>query len=449
MATTVTAAPATNRTHEFLQTIVDDVAKRGGGEARLPAGVYDMFDALHLRSGVHIIADGEVVLRNMPSVSSVILDQLGYGHYEFRPAEPEKFRVGMGVLLFDKTTFNFCTTAATITHQRGDTFFINRPFARDYNADLAARVVNVHSLIEGAHVHDASATGLVLDGRCDEETHEINGCRGGGAFLLRCDRVRLDGLEVRKFRGDAISFQQCTDIRVTACNLHGNIGSGLHPGSGTVRYVMSGNHIHHNGRCGIFYCLRTTHSICDNNHIHDNGIIGISIGERDTDHLIRNNRIERNGGPAVAFRPPLHEPGNRVELRANMMSGNCRKTGYAEVMIPAGMRDILLDGNTIEPMTPGVRPVAVKTGCERIHAFANRVASRAQEHTDFIVPAEHADDAHDRWEHPRCGADVSTTGVADFVVTSTPTGFPAIGPAALPVDGALHLGVDRLPVWRD
>src|SRR5262245_19029663 len=98
------------KTNAELQSIIDKAAVRGG-VAKLPAGTFMMWDALHLRSGVRVVGSADkkkpTVLVKAPSVESPLADYLGYGHYEFTVKEPEKFRVGMGVHILDKHAMGF------------------------------------------------------------------------------------------------------------------------------------------------------------------------------------------------------------------------------------------------------------------------------------------------------------------------------------------------------
>src|SRR5438128_158095 len=102
-------------TNHTIQRMIDDRAARDGGTVEIPAGVYAMHDALHLRSGVRVVGERGTILRKVPSVSSPLVDYLGYGHREFTVAEPEKFRAGMGVHILDNNSGGFYTTVATIT----------------------------------------------------------------------------------------------------------------------------------------------------------------------------------------------------------------------------------------------------------------------------------------------------------------------------------------------
>ncbi|MFW6162516.1 MAG: hypothetical protein ACODAJ_07075, partial [Planctomycetota bacterium] len=115
-----------------IQAAVDRAAEKGGGRVLLPPGVYLMHDSLHLRSGVHVEGSGrETVLRKAPEVRSALSADLGYGHYDVSVAEPEKFRVGMGVLVADDRAGGFYQTVGTLTWRDGDRFGISRMLHHD------------------------------------------------------------------------------------------------------------------------------------------------------------------------------------------------------------------------------------------------------------------------------------------------------------------------------
>jgi len=328
-------------TNAALQATIDQTAANGGGVVEVAAGIYQLSDAIHLRSGVRIVGEKGTIFRKNPSVSSVISDYLGYGHYEVMVEEPEKFEVGMGIFVSDHTANYFFSTTATILEKRGNALIIDRMLNSDIYPDNEATASTLFSLVSCIDIHDASIENIVLEGDIDE-TLILNGCRGGGVFLLNSQRVRIENIEVRHFNGDAISFQQCIDVAVKGCDLHHNQGSGLHPGSGSVRYVFERNHVHQNTSTGLFYCLRTSHSRCENNLFEDNGGAGISIGERDTNHLIRGNTIRGNGGAGVLFRQPLRNGGDMVRLEHNQIGPNCTHSSHvgAEIVIGSGLRDI-------------------------------------------------------------------------------------------------------------
>ena len=425
MARTITVGKGAyaGTTNAAIQKAVDKVAAGGGGVVIVPAGTYMMHDALHLRSKVRVVGRKGAVLKKVPSVSSRIVDFLGYGHYEFTVAEPDKFRVGMGVHILDDKSGGFYTTVATITERKGDTFLIDRMLNHDYLPRSKARAVSVYPLVEGTGVRDAAVEGLVLDGNYPAETFRINGCRGGGVFLIQSQRVRIANVEVRHFNGDAISFQQCADIVVEGCHLHHNTGHGLHPGSGSVRYVMRKVRSTHNGGCGVYYCLRTTHSILEDCDLSDNGREGISIGTRDTDHLIRRNRVRNNALTGVLFRGAVRRGGDRTILRGNAIGPNCTSKGDSEIFLTRNLRDVLIQANAIDPGDH--KALRVEAGCKRVWFADNAVAGAPQQRNQVSIAR---------------GSEVGF---------DAPEDFPPVGPSALGADGARHLSVPKLAPWKE
>ena len=413
MTTQTVTVEGMTSTHTAIQSAVDAVAAQGGGTVEVPAGTYRMRNALRLRSGVQVVGEKGARLINEPSVSSALVDYLGYGHYEVTVLEPDLFEPGVGLHVLDDRGFGFYTTVATVVGKSGNRLFIDRPLAHDYDPQSNGRAVRVHSVVEGVGVRDVGITALELDGNADEESFELNGCRGGGVYLLESHNVRLEHVEVARYRGDGVSFQQCTDVTVTDCHVHDNVGGGLHPGSGSVRYEMTENRIERNGRCGIFYCLRTTHSSCRGNWIERNAGSGISIGERDTDHDIVDNVIAGNGQGGIVFRPPRAHGGDRVRIAGNRIGPNeAGEQGY-ELDVAGGLRSILVTGNTFTPA--GNTAIGVGPDCTDISVVGNEVDGRALASDDV-------------------------GGAGDSVSFGTPVAFPPVGPDAADADAVRHLG---------
>jgi hypothetical protein len=406
-------------TNEALQRAVDTVAAAGGGVVEVPAGTYRMRNALHLRSLVRLVGQPGTVLQKIPSSECPIVDYLGYGHYEVSVTDPGLFPVGTGIHVTDDHAGGFYDTVATVIGVKKNLLFIDRMMNHDYHPTAHGRVASISSIIEGCDVMDASIEGLCLDGN-PEEKRTLNGCRGGGVFLLRCRNVRMQGLEVRHYNGDAISFQQCTDIIVRGATIHHNIGTGLHPGSGTVRYLMQDNAVHDNGGNGVFYCLRTSHSICSGNRLERNGQPGISVGERDTDHLIRDNTVVGNARCGVEFREALVHGGDRVVLAGNVIGPN-EPGGKAEIVIGSNLHDVHMSGNFVRPS--GRAALHVAEGCSRLSFAGNTVDGRPQRKSDLA-------------------------GLTDAVAFEPPSKLPPVGPQVIALDGARHLLIEKLPPWK-
>jgi hypothetical protein len=413
------SADFVGHTNREIQAAVDRVAAHGGGEVRLLAGTYDMEDSLHLRSRVRIRGEGEkTILRKLPSVTSALSADLGYGHYDVSLAEPDKFRVGMGVHIHDDRSGGFYDTVATLTWREGDRFGLSRMLNHDYGRYANCVVTSIFPVISGYHLEGVVVENLTIDGSKAENAY-LNGCRGGGVFLLQAHDVKLRGLHVRDYNGDGISFQQCRRTLIEDCLLEANAGLGLHPGSGSVGAVLRRNTCRRNGSDGIFYCLRVSYSLCQGNTIEDNGGFGISIGGRDTDHLIRGNTIRHNAKQGVYFREgDLAMAGSRNLLEGNTLEGNCVREGAAEIDLEGEVRDIHLLGNTLRPGTRDGKPLAgvlVGPKADRIVCAGNRVEGD--------------------------GATALDNRAGEGAVSAEPPARPlAVGPDHLPKHGDAHLG---------
>lgn len=400
--------------NKCIQRLVDEAWRQGGGTVEIPAGIYRMRDALHLRDNVRVMGEQGTVLQKMPSVNSDLACVCGYGHYEFAVTEPEKFSVGMGVLIFDNKAGGFYTTQATIVAQRGKYFYVDRPFAHDYSPARDGGVTALHSLIDAHGVHDAAAENLVLDGNWPAETNNLTGCRGSGVFLIESHGISVKNIEVHHFHGDAIGAQQCTDITISQCFAHHNSGVGLHPGSGSVRYYLQDNKIEDNGGCGIFYCLRTTHSLCENNTILRNGLDGISVGEGDTDHILKGNFIAQNCGAGIHLRPPVIQSGDRLWIEGNELRGNNTDGKSAEFTIAHDLHDVCFLRNEIQSGDGKI--IEIDRNCSHIFLSENSINGHLQSTEDI-------------------------TGDISSVVFSKPATFPEVGPEAAGEDSARHLNV--------
>lgn len=410
-----------------LQRAVDSLAYEGGGTVVIPPGTYEMVDALHVRSGVNIQGAGrDTVLRMKTSTKVALSDYLGYGHYELLVEEPDKLEVGQGVLIRDDASHGFSTTTSTIIDRVGDRFYLDGMLNDNYDPGRGGCVITVFPLICSRYAENISISNLTLDGNEDQE-YSINGSRGGGIYLMQSHKVVVDGVEVRDYMGDGISLQQCTDITVQNCRLHHNKGSGVQPGSGSVRYVIRNNRIHHNRGNGVHFRLRTTHSLCEDNEIHDNSGAAISIGERDTDHMVRSNECWTNGGPAVLFRDARYHGADRVIVHGNAFRSNCQKEGPAEVVIGERMSNLFFRRNFFypDPHDEKERPVAcLSQTCKNVYFFDNTVAGEALTGANLEDPGGSA-----------------TTGEPEHEMK--------VGPAQAKPDSARHLGTQLPANWQD
>ena len=356
---------AKSGTNVILQKAIDTLSSQGGGKLLISDGTFYMFDSLHLRSNVSIIGSKKTVLKKAKCVYSKLSADLGYGHYDVSVEKPELFKKGMGIYIFDDFGKGFYGTVATITWKDGDKLGIDRMLNHDYARIRNAMVCSVFPIVSGYYVKNAVIKGIMIDGNADENLF-IDGCRGGGIFLLQCHNIDIENVFISNYNGDGLSFQQCTNLKISNCEINNNRGSGLHPGSGSAGVVMSKCKITNNGKDGVFYCLRVTYTLLENCEIMGNGNDGISIGARDTDHIIRNNIISNNYRYGIYFRPADRVMGgHRNLIDSNIIKDNCKNQGDSEVFIEDITDDIWLKKNQISGENSKYA-IIVGEYCERI-----------------------------------------------------------------------------------
>lgn len=340
-------ADLTGNTNTVLQAAVDRIAAAGGGIVKILPGNYIMHDSLHLRTGVRIEGSGsDTVLLKPPSVSSPILYFLGYGHFDVSVAEPDKFKVGSGICVTDLDAGGFYNTVSAVIAKNGSELIIGKMLNHDYHPSRGGRVLSVYPVISGCNIRNVSVSDLTVDGNASENEY-LNGCRGGGIFLLQAHHAKLNGITVKNYNGDAVSFQQCRNTLIENCICHENTGTGLHPGSGSVGAVMRNIICRKNGGDGIFYCLRVSFSLCEQCIFEENAGNGISIGHRDTDAIIRNNIIRNNGRHGIYFRKDdLNKTGCRTLITGNDFGKTRKPDETAKIYFDSQADDVVITDNS-------------------------------------------------------------------------------------------------------
>jgi parallel beta-helix repeat protein len=331
-----------------LQAAVDYVAGLGGGTVEIGPGEFLMRDSLHLRSFVTVRGSpGKTILRKAKSASSPLALDGDFGEEQITVTNPDGFKVGFGVAIWDKNSGGFHTTVARITGQNGRAFSIDAPLNADCMVTDKAQAATVFPVVSGCDIEGARVENLIIDGN-KEENVALNGCRGGGIFLYRGFGTVIENCVVRNYHGDGISFQQSNDVLVQGCVSEANAGLGLHPGSGSQRPVIRDCIARHNGEDGLFLCWRVKHGLFEKNILENNGRYGISIGHKDTDNLVQNNQVRSNQQDGVFFRNESEGmAGHRNRLENNVIENNGRKTDAAGIRVRGETKDLVFRNNII------------------------------------------------------------------------------------------------------
>jgi parallel beta-helix repeat protein len=336
-------------TGEAVQIAVD-VLKGRGGIVRLEPGTYQVMAPIRLTSGISLIGAGkETILRKVDGYSSPFVIDGDYGMLKLTVRDVTGFKPGMGVMTYDSSNNNgWAVTTAKITAIENNVLYIDNYLVRDYRSDRQGMVSNACSLVEAVEAEDIRIADFVVDGNKAKNEEQINGCRGGGVYLHKAGRCIVEGVEVKNFNGDGISWQITEDITVRNCEVHNCTGLGFHPGTGTDKTTIEGCNSHHNGADGIFLCWRVQNGVFRNNTVYNNNRYGISIGHKDTDNLFENNRVYENAQHGVFFRNENEQNGgNRNTFYNNVIENNGAKQGGYGFYINGITRDIVIENNTI------------------------------------------------------------------------------------------------------
>jgi len=336
-----------------LQAAIDYLANLGGGTVRIGPGRYALRNSLRLRSGVTLVGAGEKsVLVLQPGGKTLLAADVRKGGAEITLVDASGFELGDAVALEDKAGHGFEVTTATLSERLSPrSFRLSEPAQSDYLLSRNAEVKRVCSGVAGWNVKNAAVESLSVEGNFGSEGSEyLGGCRGGGIYLFGCENVVVKNCSVRKYNGDAISFQgKCRHVTIENCLCEHNANVGMHPGSGSRECLVRKNILRNNGYVGLFVCVAVRHTQFLDNEIHDNAGCGISIGFEDSDNLFRGNRVINNAETGVLFRRDSKKAvdgAHRNVFEANVIRDNLRPRPAKSNSRPtaAGQAAVVIEG---------------------------------------------------------------------------------------------------------
>src|SRR5437868_13198110 len=166
----VSGADIIGSDNRALQAAVDYIAGLGGGSVEIGAGEFVMHDSLHLRSFVTVRGvKGKTILRkDKAAVSALALDG-DYGEEQITVVNPEGFKVGYGVAIWDSQSGGFHTTVGRITGQNGRTFSLDKPLNADCMVERKAQAATVFPVVSGYDLESARLENLIIDGNKEQK----------------------------------------------------------------------------------------------------------------------------------------------------------------------------------------------------------------------------------------------------------------------------------------
>lgn len=289
---------------KVIQAGIEYLHRLGGGTLRILPGVYDLHNAVHLRSHVTLQGSGEeTILRKTASIVTALARDSDWFEYGVQVSDAKGFMPGGGIMLRTKTgagEWQYDVLSATITAIQGNVLFLDRLTEENFWVEKNATAATIFPILTAEHVDNVVVENLVLDGNRDQNEH-INGNFAGAVFIQHCNKWTFKNVTARNYNGDGFSFQVCDDIHFQDCKAINNADLGFHPGSGSQRPVFQ-NCLSQGNSQGIYFCWSVSDGIVENCSLSKNKRYGISIGHRDTDNVIRECTIEHNGEIGILFR---------------------------------------------------------------------------------------------------------------------------------------------------
>jgi len=332
--------------NQSIQFAIDAISKTGG-RVVLDPGTFTISAPVRLKSGVHLTGAGpESILRRGPGVQTSYIVDADFGELKLRVKNPDGFEIGMKVQVTDDKN-NGCWNVSTayITDISDNVIYIDQGLIRDYRSDLNGLLSNASSVVEIIKAENASVSNISIDGN-REENYFADGCNSAGVLVLRSRNIVIDGVQVKDFNGEGISWQITEHITVKNCEISGSGNTGLHPGTGSPFSIIENNDVHHNDRDGLFICWRVYQSRVAGNKFHHNGRFGLCTGHKDSDVWFENNHIYNNAGDGVNLRGERESNApHRNTFIHNIIENNGTLDGGYGFSINSPARDLLLKEN--------------------------------------------------------------------------------------------------------
>ena len=332
-----------------------------GGIVKLNDGIFELKDAVHLRSNVQLIGSGaSTVLKRAEGFKSRLIDDADYGELKLMVEDASGFEPGMSVQIWDEPQSScWDVSAGTITDIQDNVLYIDSYLIRDYHADQGGWVSNAGSGVLIKEAENVVVTNLTIDGN-KAHSEPMDGCNGGGVAVFKSKNITIDNIHVKDFNGEGITWQIAENVTIQNCEIEGSANMGMHPGTGSPKSRILNNNSHHNEVDGMFICWRVHHSIVKGNQFHHNGRYGICTGHKDTDVVFEDNHIFENGSDGINLRGEnSRNSPHRNTFSNNIIENNGQDGEGYGFSIQSTPQDLVIKNNTIRDTGKGTQKAGV------------------------------------------------------------------------------------------
>jgi len=309
-----------------IQEAVDALPPEGG-TVFIPAGIYRIARAIHLRSGVQLKGEGEhtVIARRDPCLQIPLAVSAKTGDRQVTVKDASGFKVGSELCIRSAESHGWWCTHPIITSIKGNVIHLDRELTHDYLVEQEAFALNFFPAIYADECEKIRIEDLTIDGRMDKREGFSNEFTVSAIHFRDVRDALIARVHVKRYPGDGFSVQMGDNVTVTECLSEYNLGHGFHPGTGITSGSWTNNVGRYNGWDGLFFCHRVRHTLVSGNRFHDNGWSGIGklgIGGEGGDryNVISGNFCYNNGRCGIE----MSRGGNNVVVN-NVCENNSRQ----------------------------------------------------------------------------------------------------------------------------
>jgi len=343
-------AALSGRDSVSVQAAVDFAAKRGFKTVRLSAGSYTFRSAVQIPTGVRLAGMGNAtVIRPSEAVRSKIVADSEWYQKSIELDDASKYSTGDSVeIACTNPDFGWAIDRLVVA-KRGNRLLLSEPLGQNVFVHNKPECSNLHSLFIVSQSSDVEIRDLRIDGMVGF-TETMNGNFGGAIFVTRSSGVKIAGVTVEGFNGDAISVQASCDVDLNHCNATGNRGTALHLGSGSQRVTCSNSEFSRN-MIGVFLCWGVKQTSLRELAVSSSTEAGISVGHRCESFQVESCQISENGYAGLIVRSDLIGSGEDCPSGILLLHNTFSENGTAdnqspELQFDCAVREIQILGNT-------------------------------------------------------------------------------------------------------
>ncbi|NGX56909.1 MAG: hypothetical protein K1060chlam5_01162 [Candidatus Anoxychlamydiales bacterium] len=313
-------------TDKHIQKAIDLEYAKKGGVVLLPEGIYELRNAVYLKSGVQLVGKGKkTILKKCPLYSTpVIADLLKTSHKIF-VEDGYVFKVGDGVSIVSETLQTERIIVTEILDIAANIILLKDDIPCDVSFFTQPIVYCSFPCIYCKDSENITIRDLVIDGS-RQDNPVIDSWWDSGIGIRDSSNVDILNVSIIDSPGDGISLNNAHRVKIDNTLIDSSARLGVHVGGGSKYTYICNSRILNSGQAnftnidGLYLCFDALLGLYENNVIKNNRGAGLSIGHGDSGNIFLNN-ISTNNNIGLFFREDTIETCNITFLN-NDISNN-------------------------------------------------------------------------------------------------------------------------------